>query len=122
MNTLQLDRTLDKINGFLGAFSYDQLPKSRKKMFSLIINTDSSRESGSHWIALVYKNNIYYFIDSYGRNFTNITFPDDFRLAITKYIGKKQCIYCKKFLQQLTSNTCGEYASYFVYMLSNNIT
>ena len=91
-------------------------------MFSLIINTDSSRETGAHWIALVYKDNVYYFIDSYGRNFTNVTFPDKFRLTIKKYIGKKQCIYCRKFLQQLTSNTCGEYASYFVYMLSHNTT
>ena len=122
MNTLQLDRTLDKISGFLGAFSYNQIPKSRRTMFSLILNTDSSDEPGSHWIALIYKNGVYYFMDSYGRDLTNVTFPDKFRKSMEKYMGKKSCIYCNKFLQQLTSNTCGAYACYFIYMLSSGFT
>ena len=120
MNTIQIDKKLDNVEGFLGAFPYDQIPKSKKKMFSLVINTSSSHEAGDHWLALVYKDGTYYFMDSYGRNFTDLTFPEDFRTIIKKYIGNKKSVHNKKLLQQLTSNTCGEYAIYFVYMLSNN--
>ena len=122
MNTIQIDKKLDNVEGFLGAFPYDQIPKSNKKMFSLVINTSSSHEPGDHWLALVYKDNVFYFLDSYGRNFTDTTFSKEFKLAITKYIGNKKCKYNKKLLQQLTSNTCAEYAIYFVYMLSKNIS
>ena len=120
MNTIEIDKKLDKVEGFLGAFPFDQIPKSKKNLFSLVINTSSSHGVGDHWLSLVYKDNIFYFLDSYGRNFTNLTFSEEFKSTIKKYIGNKKCMYNKKLLQQLTSNTCGEYAIYFVYMLSSN--
>ena len=122
MNTIQIDRKLDKVEGFLGAFPYNQMPKPKKKQFSLIINTSSSDEPGTHWLALVYKDNVYYFVDSYGRDITNITFSNKFRFAIKRFIGKKQYRYNKKLIQQLTSNTCGDYAIYFIHTLNNNIS
>ena len=122
MNTIQIDKKLDKVKGFLGAFPYDQIPKSKKKLFSLVINTSSSRGPGDHWLALVYRNEIYYFLDSYGRNIKDITFSKEFREAIQNYIAKKHIIYNKRILQQITTNTCGYYAIYFVKMLSMNVS
>ena len=122
MNTIQIDKKLDKIEGFLGTFPFDQVPITHRKKFSLVINTSSSHEPGDHWLALVYKDNIFYFLDSYGRNFTDLTFSEEFRLAIKKYTGKKKCKYNKKLLQQLTSNTCAGYAIYFVIMMSDDVS
>lgn len=122
MNTLEIDKKLEKVTGFLGAFAYDQLPKSKRQMFSLIINTSSSHEVGDHWLVLVYKNNVYYFIDSYGRGILDLTFSTDFKEAITRYVGEQKIIYNGKMLQQMLSNTCGDYAIYFVSMLSAGLS
>ena len=119
LNTLQIDKKLENIHGFLGAFPYDELPKSRRKLFSLVVNTSSSHEPGDHWLALVYRNNAYYFLDSYGRDITDMTFPEEFKEAIKRYVGGEKILYNRKILQQILSNACGDYAIYFVRMFSS---
>ena len=89
------------------------------KLFSLVVNTSSSHEPGDHWLALVYRNNVYYFLDSYGRDITDITFPEEFKEAIKRYVGGEKILYNRKILQQILSNACGDYAIYFVRMFSS---
>ena len=55
MNTIQIDEKLKHIPTFLGAFPYDQLPKSKKHSYSLIINTEPSTAEGDHWLALIFR-------------------------------------------------------------------
>ena len=116
MNTLQLDKKVS-VPGFLGAFAYDELPEKpdgATMMFSLIINVDPSNLPGSHWIALVYKNSCFFFIDSYGRLFKDNTFPSGFSAKIKNYIGNSCYKTNTKMYQQFTSNTCGQYCVYFI--------
>ena len=113
MNTLQID---DKISvpGFLGAFAYDELPEKNQDNFSLVINTEVGSKPGDHWVALIKKEQQLFFLDSYGRNVKDSTFPSGFTTAILKYIGNSKWKFNSRWLQQLTSNTCGEYCVYFI--------
>ena len=114
MDTTQLDQKLTA-PGFLGAFPYDQMPpKPDSEVFSIILNTDPETEPGDHWIALVYKAPYFYFCDSYGRTLHDSTFPSAFSTTVKNFIGKTGHKSNTKFLQQLTSNVCGDYCVYFI--------
>ena len=120
MNTLQINQKITA-PGFLGAFPYDQLPtKPDSKLFSIIVNTDLHNEPGDHWIVLLFKEPQYYFFDSYGRSFKDVTFPAKFSKTLKNYIGSTRFRYNKKLLQQFTSNVCGEYCVYFIENMTNN--
>lgn len=120
MDTIELDDVLSSVSGFIGAFACDQLPPIPKKDFSVVINTDPSNLPGDHWLTLIRKNSVLYFIDSYGRHYKDATFDPIFVKTILKYIGKEKVVCSNKWLQQLTSNTCGYYCVYFIKELLGN--
>ena len=114
MDTTQLNQKITA-PGFLGAFPYDQMPpKPDSVVFSVILNTDPETEPGDHWIALVYKAPYFYFCDSYGRALRDPTFSSAFSTTVKNFIGKTGHKSNTKFLQQLTSNVCGDYCVYFI--------
>ena len=118
MDTTQLDQKITA-PGFLGAFPYDQIPpKPDSVVFSVILNTDPVTEPGDHWIALVYKAPYFYFCDSYGRSLRDQTFPSAFSATVKSFIGKTAHKTNTEFLQQLTSNACGDYCVYFIEELA----
>ena len=118
MDTLQIDKKITAPE-FLGAFPYDGLPKKPKcDIFSLVINTESSKEPGDHWLVLLYKKPYFYFVDSYGRTLHDQTFPSQFTSTIKNYIGNVRYKFNKKWLQQLTTNACGDYCVYFIMEMS----
>ena len=87
LTTIEINAKLRNVEGFLGTYASDEIPpKPDLKTFSIVVNVDSSRKPGSHWIALVYKTNTFYFIDSYGRRITNILFADEFKTTIYRTI------------------------------------
>ncbi len=51
---------------YLGTFSQDKIPVEKKGF--CIINVDTSKQDGTHWVALVFKGNKCYVYDSFGRN------------------------------------------------------
>lgn len=51
---------------YLGTFAQDQIPVSKKGF--CIINVDTSKQDGSHWVALVFQANKCYVYDTFGRN------------------------------------------------------
>ena len=116
MDTLEIDNKISA-PGFLGAFAFDKLPARRDGNFSLVINTEAENEPGDHWIALVQKDNLLYFLDSYGRNFKDPTFPRGFRETVKKYVGNSRFKFNPLLLQQFISNTCGDYCVYFIQEL-----
>ena len=118
MDTLQIDNKIT-VPGFLGAFPYNELPeKPKSDMFSLVINTESSKEQGEHWLVLLYKKPCFYFLDSYGRSLHNQTFSSQFTKTIKSYIGNARYKFNRKMLQQLTSNACADYCVYFINEMS----
>ena len=114
LNTKQIDKAISRVPGFLGAYPFDELPEKVQGDFSLVINTEVSTMPGDHWLALVQKEQKLYFLDSYGRNIKDATFPAEFKTTILKYIHNSKCKSNPMWLQQLTSNTCGYYTMYFI--------
>ena len=118
MDTLQIDKKIG-VPGFLGAFPYDEIPQNPESdEFSLVINTESSKEPGDHWLVLLYKKPYFYFLDSYGRSLHDETFSSQFTRTIKNYIGNAHYKFNRKWLQQLTSNACGDYCIYFIMEMS----
>lgn len=113
MNTTELN---EKINApeFIGTYPYDILPKRPDSNHSIVVNTSPSKDPGSHWLALVFKNKKLYFLDSYGRAINDQTFSLGFKETIKEYAGGSKIIHNKKWLQSLSSNVCGEYCIYFI--------
>ena len=75
---------------------------------NFIINLDDSHSNGTHWVAMINKNNEIYYFDSFGlpppREVTNL---------------KKECIYNTSQYQAKTSVLCGYYCLYFLKNLKN---
>ena len=116
MDTLEIDRALDNVAGFLGAHAFNELPKKPKGDYSLVVNTNA--EEGEHWLAIVRKYNKNFFIDSFGRSPNDSLFSKDFREVVKSYAGVMK--YNDKWFQSLTSNACGMYCVYFISELEKN--
>lgn len=56
---------------FKGVFARDQIPRIQN-CDCCILNLDSSKEPGSHWVAIVSDRKDVYFFDSFGRKHTTI--------------------------------------------------
>jgi hypothetical protein len=63
---------------FIGVFSSDQIPVGIPNGKMFIVNTDIASQRGTHWIAVIKKNNITYAFDSFGRKVQQLSryFPD----------------------------------------------
>lgn len=118
LDTLELDKKL-RMSNFLGAYAFDELPANPGSNFSVIVNTQSSSEPGEHWIPLILKNGIFYFIDSYGRSPLNSLFSKDFRNAIKEYFKGYKYKYNPRMIQDIFSNTCGYYSIYFIHEMEH---
>ena len=116
MDTLEIDRALAKVPGFLGAHAFNELPEKPNGDYSLVVNTNA--EQGEHWLAIVRKHGTNYFIDSFGRPPSSSLFSKDFRETIKSYVGAMK--YNKEWFQSLTSNACGMYCVYFISELEKN--
>ena len=105
LNAVRQDDTM--MYNFLGVFPRDMIPK-HSDTGSIIANTDTSSEAGTHWVAMYRQNNLCEFFDSYGRQpFKN------------KFLGTKY-IYNHIKLQSDYSPVCGQYCLYFLYFRSRN--
>ena len=104
MDTCQILHSVEQddciYENFLGVFPRDLIPKFRGDS-SLIANTDTSNEEGTHWIAMFKENNLCEFFDSYGRP----PFENSYVGFNVKYNEMK--------LQSDYSEVCGEYCLYF---------
>ena len=118
MNTFQLDQKLSDVSGFIGAYPYDGLPNKPPGDFSIIINTDSKSGAGDHWLALVRKESVFYFHDSYGRHLDDELFTVTFKNTMRNYIDER-CIFNSKWIQQIISNVCGFHSLYFISEMEN---
>ena len=117
MDTLEIDRVLAKVPGFLGAHAFNELPAKPSGDYSIVVNTNA--KEGEHWLAIVRKNGKNYFLDSFGRSLESELFSEEFRKTLRSYVGGRM-IYSSKWLQSLDSNTCGEYCVYFISKIQRN--
>ena len=120
MDTNQVNRIGRKIIGakFNGTFSahHPTLRKlflnGRKREFCVILNTDTDRYKGEHWIA-IYVNRprkICYVFDSYG--YSPKFFHQDWGY-LTKHLNS--AVWHNKKRVQFVADTCGHHCLYFLH-------
>ncbi len=103
LETSDIDDYLNKRDkGFVGTYSKGQLPEVKKLMeakvhSSAVINLDDNQ--GSHWIALIYDNGTYYWIDPLG------AVPP--KIAIKELTPLK---WSSEIYQDATDASCGLFA------------
>ena len=113
LSTDEIDERL-KIPSFLGAFPYDELPEKPDGDFSLIINTEPSTEPGDHWLPIIFKKRVFYFLDSFGRVPTSPLFRPEFKKTVKEYMQGDRRRCNSKLIQYVFSNACGFYSIYFI--------
>ena len=106
----EIRQVLQRVPGFLGVFSRDDMKSPRCYPFSLVVNTDKSDQQGTHWIAI--------YVDSKGRGiyydpFGRKPHHSEFEEYLIKYC-KNGYTYNKSSLQCITCVTCGEYSTAYV--------
>lgn len=121
LDTDQIDHYLRSNTKFKGAFPCDQIPNFTDSEYSVIINTDNSTLPGSHWTALVIKGSNGYYFDSFGRFYSNSSFPLDYIENLNSICRDKKMKFQDKVLQSFHSNTCGEFCVYFIKQFHKNV-
>jgi hypothetical protein len=96
---------------FRGVFACDELEKTQLKKLpaAFIVNLDTSKQPGSHWISIyIAKNRQGYYFDSFGFKPAN--------KHILKFLKKncETCNYNENQLQGMNSSVCGLYSIMFV--------
>lgn len=118
LNTLDIYKFMLSHSGtrnlFLGVFPRDRLPMNIKYPSGLILNTDTSKKQGEHWLAIFYdKDGHAEFFDSYGVH------PSFYKLDT--YINKTSTSWTfnNQKLQSF-STFCGHYCCLFLLYRFNN--
>ena len=120
MDTLQLEKKGKQIIGsdtFKGVFPAHHpnietfLTSYPDQTWSIILNTDTKKYPGQHWVALLcdVTNNTSYFFDSYGYSARH--HHQDWALLLNTYLRYK---WDNKKRVQYASNTCGLHCLFFL--------
>ena len=136
MDSKQIEKILwaDKWTqkGFLGCFPADRIPTTITKYpCSLVINLDTSKKPGTHWVAAYCENGstIYYF-DSFGS--LNCIYPPFLKpspycisgpnTTIYDFLNRFDSVTTNKFIyQSIFADTCAHYCIYFIHAMSIGI-
>ena len=119
LTNADLDRVL-KITSvtkrmYIGSFPSCFKPRTEKKMYSFISNTDDHYSGGQHWCAWVVRDETLYFFDSFGREPGDPTLPKSFGEFADCFSSVQ---YSNTRIQDWTSPTCGYFCIHFIYVLS----
>ena len=110
MNTQQVNSKLKSCAIFRGTFSRNNVPKTKERPVAYIINTDSEKEPGEHWVA------VYLRLDGVCIYFDPFGFPplhEDF-VNFIKSSSPNGLVYSSLSLQNVFSTLCGWYCIDFV--------
>ena len=118
LNTIDLNQILQRNpitkKVYLGTYPACEIPKSRKKRYCFITNTDQHDEPGTHWTAWMVEGDNVEFFDSFGRPPNDFQMPYEFK----KYILGKKVSYSTLRVQEFSSSTCGYFCIYYIYFRS----
>ena len=101
-----------KIKNYRGNYMRDTLPKEIRTRECAIINLDSIKNPGTHYVCYWKQGNIRIYFDSFG-------LPP--AQEIIKYLGKSIQYNCTE-IQERESVICGHYCLYVLKCLSNGMT
>ena len=77
---------------------------------SLVLNTDHSKNEGTHWTCLFVKNGVCYYFDPFG-------FPPP--IEVVNYCKKKPGYYNTFPIQKFNEVICGHYCIYVLHRLNS---
>ena len=119
LKTEDLNRILRKNsvtkNIYLGAYPACIYPKTTKKRYAWISNTDTHGEKGKHWVCWFVNDNKICFFDSFGRHPDDLTLPTNFKTYFHKFNVTQ---FSERRIQKWNSVTCGYFCIHFIYVLS----
>ena len=97
---------------WLGVYARDELPdlQHTERPFALVFNTHPKDKPGQHWLAI------------YAPSNSPTEFFDSFGLPPSFYGLSNSFIHTRSSFQSFTSDLCGNYTLYFIFMRSRNIT
>lgn len=103
------------LNQFRGVFTRDQVSSMRfSKGDSLVVNVDTSKQGGSHWIGLYcFDKKTFLFYDSFGRDHKTLMKNS------LKSIGKVIDTDMTDREQKINEVTCGERSLVFLFICEN---
>jgi len=115
MNTNQIENLLRadcKLSTtFDGVFASDLLPLVCDPVgTAMVMNLDSSREPGSHWVCLYIENGRGEYFDSYGLP----PMVEEFEIFLNRNCWGGNWTYNRQELQALDSQVCGHYCIWFL--------
>jgi hypothetical protein len=112
-----IEYLLQNVNHFLGCFPLDRLPPFPTTFpKSMIINTQTSAQTGEHWVALVLTETRCYYFDSFA---LPIIKPNIHMYLEPHY---KNICYLDIRIQDIASNYCGAYCVCFVLHVRDDVT
>lgn len=120
LGTRDFDRLNKHIQDFVGAAPSDISTASLKEPYSIVMNTENHLEGGDHWVAMRVDSQTFMFLDSFGREPSDMSFPNDFRQTVKRMGQGRKLIYNTKLVQALDSNACGFHAIFFLDSLALN--
>jgi len=116
MDTVTIRKLLKTFKCFKGVFPCDQRPYSTKLPLNIIVNTDPSYKPGEHWISIsINKQGKGEYFDSFGLP----PIVDDI-IKFLEYNCSSGWTYNKKTLQNITSQTCGNYCVLYIIFKCQN--
>lgn len=89
----------------------DKLPKKPKQIECGIVNLDSYKNTGTHWVAYVKLNDYCEYFDSFG----DLKPP----LELSKYLNKRKIFYNYQNYQNFNSIRCGHLCLKFLVQFWN---
>lgn len=121
MNSLELTKLMQRNEHtkkyFMGCFPSDKIPLIKVKYpHCMIVNTDDSESSGTHWIGIfIPRKNVIEYYDSFGE------WPPS-SINISEYLKSFSTVsYNTISLQSPLSGSCGKHVLYFLFKRCNNI-
>ena len=117
MWSTEIEKILVTSKNFLGCFPIDELPCFPQRFpASLIVNTDTSKGKGKHWLALVLDRNKCFYFDSFGLPILEenlLKFLEPHYNVVT---------YSDVCVQHIDSNKCGEFCILFIKFVNSKST
>ena len=111
-SNIEIEEILKDKKQFLGCFPIDKMPNLNKNE-SIIINTDSHDEEGTHWMGLkITSKNVCLFFDSFGE-------PPNKNIINNLSKQFRKLVYSSIQMQNVFSNKCGEFSMQFICMVND---
>lgn len=121
MNSYQLRFALIEMSKSIPVYvcAADELQLINIDRFAIIVNIDTSKNPGRHWVAFFRptKSSDVEFFDSFGLDFSK------YGMHFTKFVSKFHEVDQSLFqIQSLNSNVCGMYCIYFLKMRMEQVS